>query len=128
MDDTSNILTLPRSSPTSDVRQLVTTIHSSAELDEQLEKAGSNLTVLMCKARSCRPCKMFGRKYSRIAESYPMTSFLEVIGDESADTRKMMIERQVKVTPTFMLFRNNELVHTVSGINDSNLRAAVDEH
>lgn len=31
--------------------------------------------------------QMFGRKYSRIAETYPMTSFLEVIGDESADTR-----------------------------------------
>lgn len=42
--------------------------------------------------------------------------------------QKMMIERQVKVTPTFMLFRNSDLVHTVSGINESNLRAAVEEH
>lgn len=40
----------------------------------------------------------------------------------------MMIEREVKVTPTFMLFRNHELVHTVRGINESNLRAAVEEH
>lgn len=31
--------------------------------------------------------QMFGRKYSRIAESFPTASFLEVIGDESADTR-----------------------------------------
>ena len=42
--------------------------------------------------------------------------------------QKMMIERQVKVTPTFMLFRNHELIHTVSGINEGNLRTAVDEH
>ena len=31
--------------------------------------------------------QMFGRKYSRIAESFPDAVFLEVFGDESADTR-----------------------------------------
>ena len=42
--------------------------------------------------------------------------------------QRMMIERQVRVTPTFLLFRNSEVVHTVSGINETNLRAAIEEH
>lgn len=33
-------------------------IHSPEELDAQLSEAGSKLTVLCCKARSCRPCKV----------------------------------------------------------------------
>ena len=42
--------------------------------------------------------------------------------------QNMMIERQVRVTPTFLLFRSSEVVHTVSGINETNLRAAIEEH
>ena len=40
----------------------------------------------------------------------------------------MMIEQQVRVTPTFLFFRDHKLVHTLSGINEGNLRAAIDEH
>lgn len=33
-------------------------IQSATDLDEQLQLAGPSLTVLMCKARACRPCKV----------------------------------------------------------------------
>ena len=36
-------------------------VHSPEELDAQLSEAGSRLTVLCCKARSCRPCKVWLR-------------------------------------------------------------------
>ena len=42
--------------------------------------------------------------------------------------QKMMIAMAIKVTPTFMLYRNGEVIHTVSGINETNLRTAVEEH
>ena len=43
-------------------------------------------------------------------------------------SQKMMIEQQVKVTPTFLLFRDRAVVHRLSGINEQNLRTAIEEN
>lgn len=55
------------------------------------------LVILMCKARSCRPCKMFTRKFQRMAERFAEVVCLEIMGDESNDTRKMMMSMQIRV-------------------------------
>lgn len=38
-----------------------------------------------------------------------------------------MIAMQIKVTPTFCLYRGTDLVRMVTGINEDNLRGAVKE-
>lgn len=38
-----------------------------------------------------------------------------------------MISMQIRVTPTFCLFRNKELVKTLTGVNVDNLQNAVRE-
>lgn len=43
----------------------------------------------------------FQKKYNMIAAYCPDTAFLEVTGDETKDTRKMMMEMAVKATPAF---------------------------
>lgn len=106
----------------------VTTIHSSAEFNSILDQNPDKLVVLMAKARGCRPCKMFSRKYARIADAYKDVLFLEIIGDESKDTRSLMIKMQVQVTPTFRLYRQGHCVHSHGGISDTNLTNALDEH
>lgn len=104
---------------------LVTTIHSPEELDAQLKDHATQLVVLMCKAKGCRPCKAFGRKYSRFAQQFNDTIFLEIFGDESTDTRKLMIDMQIKSTPTFRYYRNGEVLGSHTGISEEKLRAAV---
>lgn len=37
--------------------------------------------------QGCRPCKMFSRKYQRMAEQFQECIFLDIVGDESTDTR-----------------------------------------
>jgi thioredoxin-like negative regulator of GroEL len=71
---------------------------------------------------------MFARKYSRIAEKVPEVVFLDVIGDENDNTRRMMIQQKVKATPTFQLYRGGELVDTVTGTNDKKLTREVVTH
>ena len=34
----------------------------------------------------------------------------------------------VRVTPTFQIFRDGKIVHTVDGINEAKLQAAIEAH
>jgi hypothetical protein len=135
-------------------------------------------------SRFASALQMFARKYQRIAAEHAEEGavFLEILGDESADTRvsyssfhllafvpkedilvhlchafgfdccktagigypcsrlpeycvadmccvlvlqKLMISMQIRVTPTFCLYRNKEQVKTVTGVNVENLQNAV---
>ena len=53
------------------------------------------LVVLMAKSAGCRPCKAFARKYQRIAALYPDAVFTVITGDESKETRAMMMAMKV---------------------------------
>ena len=45
-----------------------------------------------------------------------------------ACAQKLMMAMSVRVTPNFRLYRDGELVHQLSGVNEANLRNAVEEH
>ena len=44
-----------------------------------------------------------------------------------ASAQKLMIEMSIRVTPTFCIFHNKEIVRTVTGISEDNLKAAIAE-
>jgi hypothetical protein len=84
------------------------------------------LVVLMAKARSCRPCKAFSRKYSAVAARFPEAVFLAIYGDDSKESRQMMIALAVRVTPTFRLSRGVDDNATVlTGTSETKLRDAI---
>ncbi|KAK9838109.1 hypothetical protein WJX81_001734 [Elliptochloris bilobata] len=122
----NNAVSLSRSERCSGVED-VTTVHSSAEFESVLSAHPDSLIILMCKAMACRPCKMFTRKFERLAASYPDVVFCEILGDENNDTRRLMMELQIKVTPTFKLYRGrteagaSECVHSLTGINEGSV-------
>ena len=163
-------------------------VHSPDELRSHVAQNSDKLSVLMCKARSCRPCKVqhalpcnnhawasmatpcqrccsaslpgphpnqlqtasrpcccclsqvgpssygvsglqaFTRRYQRLAEKHTECDFLSMYGDETPATRKLMMEMEVKVTPTFMLYRGGQRVHSLCGINEDNLKSAIQEY
>eukprot|EP00891_Asterochloris_glomerata_P003776 jgi/Astpho2/3776/fgenesh1_pg.00061_%23_1_t len=88
----------------------------------------SGLLVLKRNVQGCRPCKMFSRKYQRMAEQFQECIFLDIVGDESTDTRRMMISNNIKVTPTFIIFRGEKSLATLTGINENNLRNAITDN
>jgi hypothetical protein len=59
------------------------------------------------------------------AQRFPEVVCCELYGDETPDTRKMMIRLQVKVTPTFRMYRQQEVVNVVTGTNDKKLMRGI---
>ncbi len=41
--------------------------------------------------------------------------------------QKLMIEMAIKVTPTFCIFHDKEIIRRVTGISEDNLKAAIAE-
>jgi thiol-disulfide isomerase/thioredoxin len=103
----------------------VLAINSPSELDECLRDHSGQLVVLMCKARSCRPCKMFSKKYERLASTFPGVVFLEVFGDDTTELREMMMKMQIKSTPTFRMYRGGIQVASTTGANEQVLSDTV---
>ncbi|DBB18683.1 TPA: hypothetical protein ACH3X3_000291 [Trebouxia sp. C0006] len=103
----------------------VSSLHSSQEFQDVIEQNPGRLIVMMCKAQGCRPCKMFGRKFQRLAEQFQDAIFLDIMGDETNDTRRLMMKLDVRATPTFFLYRDTRLGQTLTGINENNLRNAI---
>lgn len=62
------------------------------------------------------------------AERFPEVVCCELYGDETPDTRKMMVRLQVKVTPTFRMYRQRECVDVVTGTNDKKLMRGILAH
>lgn len=67
-------------------------LHSAQEFQDIIEHNPGSLIVLMCKAQGCRPCKMFSRKFQRLAEQFSDAVFLDIMGDETSDTRVSQAE------------------------------------
>lgn len=126
--DSSSATFLPGQVQLDEEISRVMAVHSKEEFEQMLENNPHKLVVLMCKARACRPCKAFARKYGRIADQYTDSLFVEVTGDESAESRRWMVDMKVKVTPTFRLYRENTLKKQLTGINEQNLKKAIVSH
>lgn len=103
----------------------VWTVHSPQQLQEVLDKHAQQLVVLMCKSKTCRPCKTFMKKYMAVAQRYQDVLLLQIFGDESADTRKLMVTMKVKMTPTFELYRGGGSIGRVTGVSELKLQRAI---
>eukprot|EP01026_Neomeris_dumetosa_P079653 TRINITY_DN8726_c0_g2_i6.p1 TRINITY_DN8726_c0_g2~~TRINITY_DN8726_c0_g2_i6.p1 ORF type:complete len:189 (-),score=20.32 TRINITY_DN8726_c0_g2_i6:305-871(-) len=97
-------------------------VESPTELNEILDSCQDKLIILMCKARTCRPCMAFGRKYSRFAEAHHNVVFLEIFGDDSMDNRRLMVKLKVTGTPAFRFYKNKEVIHSHSGIDEDKFK------
>ncbi|GMH45039.1 hypothetical protein BSKO_12996 [Bryopsis sp. KO-2023] len=106
--------------------EAIRTVESPEDLEELLKS--EEMVVLQCKARACRPCKAFRNKFTRIAGAYPDVVFAQVTGDESTETRRMMMKMKVTTTPSFFLFSDGKEAHRFSGANKEKLVSAIDTH
>ena len=91
-----------------------------------MERSHVRPIIMMCKARACRPCKVFSRTYAKAAGANPDVIFLSVVGDETPALRRMMVLLGVKSTPFFVTYRNAEQIHQHGGNSDEKLQKALD--
>uniref|UniRef100_A0A7S2TIU2 Calmodulin n=1 Tax=Lotharella oceanica TaxID=641309 RepID=A0A7S2TIU2_9EUKA len=101
----------------------VAVVSSYEQLSSVLESHPN--VVLEVTFRYCRPCKMFTRKYEAIAKQFPDVVFLKVVGDESDSTRALIKQLQVRLSPTFIMYKNAERIQLVSGASDVKVRSMV---
>jgi hypothetical protein len=79
----------------------------------------------MLMVRICSPATRSLFLHFLQAQRFPEVVCCELYGDETPDTRKMMIRLQVKVTPTFRMYRQQEAVNVVTGTNDKKLMRGI---
>ncbi|GIL47502.1 hypothetical protein Vafri_4310 [Volvox africanus] len=97
----------------------VYTVYTPEEVEALLNEHKDRLVIIMCKASHCKPCKTFMVKYQRMAQLLPDSLLLDITGDASADTKKLMVQWSVKSTPTFRMYRGGECVATVTGAKEA---------
>lgn len=56
---------------------------------------------------------------------FPDCILAEIYGDETPDTRKMMMQMDVRVTPTFRMYRGADCVNVTTGTNDKKLMRGI---
>lgn len=55
------------------------------------------------------------------AQRFPDCILAEIYGDETPETRKVMMQMDVRVTPTFRMYRQGDCVNVVTGTNEKKL-------
>ena len=87
---------------------------------------GSPLVVLEVGFTFCRPCKAFEGKYERFAQKYSDVRFVRVNGNENSSTVRLARDRlKVKKTPSFYLFRDQEMLYSWTGANPETFESAI---
>ncbi len=59
------------------------------------------------------------------AQRFPDCVLAEIYGDETPDTRKMMMQMEVRVTPTFRMYRDGECVNITTGTQEKKLMRGI---
>lgn len=86
----------------------------------------SPLVVLEVGFTFCRPCKAFEGKYERFAQKYSDMRFVRVNGNENSSTVRLARDRlKVKKTPSFYLFRDEEMLYSWTGANPETFESAI---
>lgn len=103
-------------------KELVMSIASESAFRNILSfnKENGKLVVVMGTLSWCRPCKRFNSAYERLAAAYPNVVFLRLNGNDSEDTKQLFKKKlKIRATPSFLFFRNAELVGSTTGANTS---------
>ena len=86
----------------------------------------SPLVVLEVGFTFCRPCKAFEGKYERFAQKYSDMRFVRANGNENSSTVRLARDRlKVKKTPSFYLFRDEEMLYSWTGANPETFESAI---
>jgi len=108
--------------------QPVTLIRTLSEYTNILEEEASSgrLVVVEVGFTYCKPCRAFEPAYHAFAERFTDARFIRLNGNENADTVKIGRDiLKVRSSPSFYLFRNQEIVDSWTGANEGKFEDAL---
>lgn len=100
---------------------MVTQITSEKEFKEALSYDG--VVVVDFFATWCGPCKMIAPVLEKFSQQYTSAKFIKVDVEE---VNSLASEYEITAMPTFIVFKNGEIVQRVLGANPANLKKAID--
>lgn len=103
-------------------------VHSEDDFDKCLQQS-SGIVMLEVTQKMCRACRVFAQKYKSMAvDYYGKVKFLKMVGNENESTLRVIAKRlKVKLTPSFYVFRDGEVLAEVAGSNETKVRSTLDE-
>ncbi|XP_060082837.1 thioredoxin-like protein 1 [Ylistrum balloti] len=104
---------------------LVRMIGEDSQFNAELTNAGSKLTVVYFFASWCEPCRMVTPEYKQISNKYPNVVFLKIDVDQCRETAQ---SQQVTAMPTFILYKNKEVVDSLKGTDLNQLEEKIKQH
>lgn len=106
----------------------VKNIASKSEFDSNIASLTDNaLVVLDCYAVWCGPCRVISPAVDRLSSQWEAkgVKFYKVDVDEVSDVAQ---ELAIRAMPTFIFFKNGEIVNTVVGANERAIIAALEKY
>jgi Thioredoxin len=101
-------------------------VSSKQQITNLVQQYADKKIVLMCKSKSCRPCKAFTVTYKKFAELFEDVLFMSLIGESSLEMRDLMVGLGIRNTPTFLCFWNRAIVHRHSGISKQRMESILE--
>ncbi|RKP34640.1 thioredoxin-like protein [Dimargaris cristalligena] len=99
---------------------MVAEINSVGEFEKVL--ADNTLVVVDFYAEWCGPCKMIAPYLATLAKDNDKVKFIKV----NVDNHQAIVENyQIKGMPTFIFFKNGQVVETVVGASKPNVNSAL---
>lgn len=100
-------------------------LETQFEFNNALESAGNNLVIVDFYADWCGPCKRIAPNFVHLSENTDNIICYKVNIDINKESGK---EYGITSLPTFLFFKNNELVDKVVGANFQNVILAEERH
>jgi len=104
---------------------MVISVNEDSEYNTHIQNAGTKLVVVDFYATWCGPCKNIAPFFEELATKYPNAVFLKVDVEKCSGTAETL---GILAMPTFIFYKNGEILTTVRGATPSTLEEKVKQY
>ena len=100
-------------------------VHQCNSAEDFKTRVASGTTIVDFTAQWCGPCQAIAPHFMELSEKFTTIQFIKVDVDELDD---LAVEFGVSAMPTFMVFKNGEMVEQMVGASKEKLTELVEKY